>query len=366
AGAWELQELARAFNTMAGDLRTKIHSIRQEHARTEALLSRMVEGVLAIDRRGKAVFANAAFCQMIGLPLERIRGRSFLEITRNDQLSGYLSQLLAAAGKGSIEAALLEPKEIRFGRQEGESIFSVQASLISDEGNETLVLLVFHDITRTKMVEQIRKDFVDNVSHELRTPLTALKGSIEILLDGAYLRAEESRKFLQIMNKQLSGVQNLVSDMLKLAAVEDVHVSIRRETVDVNAFLRDIKATMEPMAQRKNQSLSVQLPNDNVLLNIDPAQMADAVLNVIDNAIKYTQPGGRIEVEARVDPAGLLIRISDNGPGIAQDQIPRIFERFYRVDKSRSREVGGTGLGLSIAKHAVENHGGTITVQSEL
>jgi two-component system phosphate regulon sensor histidine kinase PhoR len=367
-GSQEFQELAADFNKMADELREKITSIKQEHQRTEALLSKMVEGVLAIDRHGKAIFANPAFCNMMGV--KTIQGRSVLEMIRNHELSDYIAQLLKieAQKSTSMERESSEnwqAREIKIYAPDGEKTFSVQASRIQDSGTPVALLLVFHDITRIKMIEQIRKDFVANVSHELRTPLTALKGSTELLLDGAYLNPEECKKFLKIMDKQLQNIQNLISDMLMLAAVEDTRTATRREVVDLKSFIAEILSMIEPLAMKKHQIVKAKLPETNVHLNIDPSQISDALINLLDNAIKYTQEHGSIDFIVHNTDDGIIFEVHDNGSGIPRDQLPRVFERFYRVDKSRSKEMGGTGLGLAIAKHAVENHGGSITVQSE-
>jgi two-component system phosphate regulon sensor histidine kinase PhoR len=321
----------------------------------------MVEGVLALDQYGKAIFANPAFCAMFDLKMERLQGKTFLEISRNAQLSDFISSLLTGQHEedqhgGSREITLYVPQ--------GEKIFSVQASKISQETDGEMVLLVFHDITRIKKVEQIRRDFVANVSHELRTPLTALTGSTELLLDGAYRNEEECKKFLEIMDKQLRNIQNLVSDMLKLAAVEDSRIPVTREAVNLRELTEDISKIIEPIARKKNQTLRVVVPPEEVLLHVDSRQFSDALTNLLDNAVKYTDEGGRIELTCRIN-GGIEVEVRDNGPGIPRDQLSRIFERFYRLDKSRSREMGGTGLGLSITKHIVENHGGSISVESE-
>ncbi len=359
SGSLEFEDLARDFNIMADQLKQKIQNIEQQHDRTEALLSKMVEGVLAIDRRGKAVFANTAFCKMVGLSQERIQGRSYLEITRSDQLSDYITALLR-------EDMPLEAKEITLFGPDEEKNFAVQASRIQEDHPDAgLVLLVFHDITRIKKIEQVRKDFVANVSHELRTPLTALKGSTELLLDGGYAKPEESKKFLEIMDKQLRNMQNLVTDMLNLAAVEETGSGLRREMVELNDLVEDILSLIRPMAEKNNQKFLVQMPHEKILLNVDPSQITDALMNLLDNALKYTQEGGTIELTVRTEQENLILQVRDNGPGIPFNQISRIFERFYRIDKSRSREMGGTGLGLAIVKHAIENHGGTVSVQSE-
>ena len=364
-GSLEFQELATDFNKMGDQLNQKIMSIEQEHSRTQTLLSRMVEGVLALDRSGKAIFANNAFSSMFGLKMDRIQGKTFLEISRHSELSEYIQALLSANHESRLNPP--EAREIRLYNTAGEQVFSVQASRVYDEHEHlNMLLLVFHDITSIKRVEQVRKDFVANVSHELRTPLTALIGSIEVLLDGAYQNADECRKFLEIMDKQLRNTQNLVTDMLALAAVEDTRTPFRRQNVELRDFVSDILAVFEPLAEKKKQTLRVIVPQPTVILSVDPRQLSDAISNLLDNAIKYTDENGRIELICELKGTGIQISIKDNGTGIPKDQQSRIFERFYRVDKSRSKEMGGTGLGLAIAKHAVENHGGTIKVESKL
>lgn len=365
AGTSEFQDLAGAFNRMAIQLQEKIVSIQQEHNRMETLLARMVEGVLALDGNGKALFANAAFCGMVGISPEKLTGRSYLEIVRNDPLAEYTAALLAGRELPEPGSRQLESREITFTSSSAERTFAVQASRIREENSPVALILVFHDITRIKKVEQIRKDFVANVSHELRTPLTALKGSTEVLLDGAYADQEHCKKFLAIMDKQLSSLQNLVGDMLRLASMEDAHAAVRREKVELHDVIKDIVALLESLAARKGQHLKVTLPAEPVHMTVDPQQISDALMNLIDNAIKYSQDGATIELRAwRED--GLTLQVRDNGPGIPSDQLPRIFERFYRLDRSRSREMGGTGLGLAIVRHCVENHGGTVNVESTL
>jgi two-component system phosphate regulon sensor histidine kinase PhoR len=366
-GNIEFQEVADDFNKMADELNQKILTMKQEHSQTEALLSRMVEGVLAIDRNGRAVFANNAFCSMFNLHMERIKGKTFLEISRNAELSEYIAALLNKNRDTKMQFEPPEAREIHLYQTSGEKVFSIQASPIQGNGETpNMVLLVFHDITGIKRVEQVRKDFVANVSHELRTPLTALIGSTEALLDGAYKTPEESKKFLEIMDKQLRNTQNLVKDMLALAAAEDTQTPVRRENVDLKELVSDIMTVFEPLAQKKNQTLQVQMAKDHIVLNVDPRQLSDALSNLVDNAIKYSDEGGMVELKIALLTEGIQIIVKDNGPGIPKDQLSRIFERFYRVDKSRSKEMGGTGLGLAIAKHAVENHCGTIKVESSL
>jgi two-component system phosphate regulon sensor histidine kinase PhoR len=304
---------------------------------------------------------------MFSLKMDRIQGKTFLEISRNAELSEYIWTLLEISREPEKEFEAPEAREIHLYQTSGEKVFSVQASRIrGNEETPSMVLLVFHDITGIKRVEQVRKDFVANVSHELRTPLTALIGSTEVLLDGAYKTPEECKKFLEIMDKQLRNTQNLVKDMLALAAAEDTHTPIRRQNIELKELISDIMTVFQPLAEKKNQTLQVQLPIDPVMLNVNPQQLSDALSNLVDNAIKYTDEGGKIELRVLLVNDGVQIIVKDNGHGIPKDQLSRIFERFYRVDKSRSKEMGGTGLGLAIAKHAIENHGGNIKVESAL
>jgi two-component system phosphate regulon sensor histidine kinase PhoR len=359
-GSQEFEDLATDFNRMAEKMQQNISAIEQQHHLTQALLSRMVEGVFAIDGKGKAVFANEAFCKMMGAHPDKIKGRPFLEIVRSARLADYISELLKTGAK-HISG---DQMELRFAGMQGEKFFLVQASRISEKEG-LIILLVFHDITRIKKVDQIRKDFVANVGHELRTPLTAMLGATEVLLDGAYQNPQESKRFLEIMDKQLRKMQNLVTDMLKLAMAEETRISPVVEVVNLNSFLSDLITAFQPLAQSKHQQISLHLPANPVFVKIQPRQLSDAFTNILDNAIQYTQEGGAISIDAVLAGAGVDLSVRDNGPGIPAAQLPRVFERFYRIDKSRSREMGGTGLGLAIAKHAVENHGGTITVQSE-
>lgn len=364
-GSTEFRELAADFNRMADDLQQKIESLRQDRAQIETLLARMVEGVVALDPSGRAVFANAAFASMNDTTVERIVDRHYMDFARNSQLMDRISEQLSrpcetAGGRAAAEIKM-------FGRTGGEKQYAMEVSLIHDDrARLLLILLVFHDITRIKQVEQMRKDLVANISHELRTPLTAARGSIEILQDSpAEAGHPETSRFLGIVDKQLQNMQNLVDDMLRLATVEDVaRVPLRRENTAVRALAEEAAALVRPLAERKKQNLSVEVLQEPLWISIDHAQVCDALVNILDNAVKYTQEKGSIELRVTREKNSIVFLVADNGPGIAADQLPRIFERFYRVDKSRSRELGGTGLGLSIARHAVENHGGAITVQS--
>jgi two-component system phosphate regulon sensor histidine kinase PhoR len=362
-GSKEFSDLAGAFNKMAEELRQKIRSLQQQQTRIETLLANMVEGVLVIDSSGKTVFANQSFCDMVGYDQDRIHGRPFLEISRSEEFARLISELLI-----SEERLFRTIKEVRLFGPAGEKIYSVQASTILQPGipDEALLLLVFHDITKIRRVEQIRKDFVANVSHELRTPLTSLKGSLEALMDGALNDEPQRTRFLQIMEKQVENIQNIVDDMLRLAAVEDSRVPLQREIIEVRALFHDVTTIIQPLAKKKQQILDVALPQVSLRLNVDGGQIAEALINLLENAVKYSGEKATIHLRAAAQGDGVTLEVSDDGPGIPAEHLPRIFERFYRIDKSRSREIGGTGLGLSIVKHVVENHGGSIEVHSEL
>lgn len=361
-GSTEFRTLASDFNRMADELQQKIETLRQDRAQIETLLARMVEGVVALDATGRAVFANSAFAAMNETTAERITGKHYLEFARNSALIDKITQQISKPAETAGEAG-----EVRLFGRTGERLYAMEVSPIRDDKARLLmILLVFHDITKIKQVEQMRKDLVANISHELRTPLTAVSGSIEVLLDGAYQSPPDSKRFLLIVEKQLNNMQNLVNDMLRLATVEDVRVPLRRENVEVRPFVEELAALLRPLSDRKRQTLVVELPQEPLWISIDPGQLGDALINLLDNAIKYSNENSSVELRVSKERDSVVFSVKDNGPGIAPDQLPRIFERFYRVDKSRSRELGGTGLGLSIAKHAVENHGGTISVETRL
>ncbi|MER3423745.1 MAG: hypothetical protein C4293_11470 [Nitrospiraceae bacterium] len=233
-------------------------------------------------------------------------------------------------------------------------------------------MLVFHDITALRRLEKVRKDFVANVSHELRTPLTSIKGYVEALLDGAKDSPEEALRFLEIISKQSDRLNLILQDLLQLSQIESGEILFKREPIQLKAVVERTLALIKPMADKKGHSVTTMIPDDLPPALGDEERLAQVFTNLLDNAVKYTPQQGSIHIEARsvpvhtsdrADLAKVELSVSDNGPGIPESDRPRVFERFYRVDKARSRELGGTGLGLAIVKHIVEGFGGQVWVE---
>lgn len=347
------ENTARA-NRMATDLEAEVAEITEDRARLQAVLSSMVEGVLVLDRDSKILLLNAAIERMFQLESPAAIGRPLIEVFRHHPLHRLLQKVLESEADQSDEMVIFMPEE---------RTFTVQAS-VSQTGAIAAVM-VFHDVTDLKRLERVRKDFVANVSHELRTPLTSIKGYIEALIDGAKDDPKKCAEFLGIIEKHANQLNALLSDLLQLSTIESGQYQWRRGPVSVGDLIGKAVHLLRPLAEKKGQTISVA-PAERVGAVIgDADKLTEVLINLIENAIKYTPDGGRITVETRTGEGAVEIAISDTGIGIPSKEIPRIFERFYRIDRARSREIGGTGLGLSIVKHIVEAHGGRVSVESQ-
>ena len=227
-------------------------------------------------------------------------------------------------------------------------------------------MVVFHDITRLKQLENVRKDFVANVSHELRTPLAVIKGYVETLLDEEPPTAETAKQFLGTIQRHTLRLEVLIDDLLSISALESQQALLDYTTVSIHVTAAAVVEELRSWAREKNITLALEIPADLPVVDADAQRLHQVFLNLIDNAIKYTQAGSRIQISATTDNNFLKVCVADNGPGIAVEHLARIFERFYRVDKARSRELGGTGLGLAIVKHIIQAHGGKVWAESEL
>jgi two-component system phosphate regulon sensor histidine kinase PhoR len=313
----------------------------------------MVEGVLVLDRDNKILLLNAAAERMFQLKSPTAIGRPLIEVFRHHPLHQLVQRMRESEADQSDEMVVFMPEE---------RALTVQASIARTGG--VAAVLVFHDVTKLKRLERVRKDFVANVSHELRTPLTSIKGYVEALIDGAKDDPQKCAEFLGIIEKHTDQVNALLSDLLQLSTIESGQYQWRRGSVSVSDLIGKAVHLLRPLAEKKGQAISVAVAEGIGPVTGDVNKLAEVLINLIDNAIKYTPKGGRITVEAGQKGSAVEIAVSDTGIGIPSKEIPRIFERFYRVDRARSREMGGTGLGLSIVKHIVEAHGGSVTVES--
>jgi two-component system phosphate regulon sensor histidine kinase PhoR len=353
----EIALLADRFNEAAAALENRIMNLTEERARLAAILSGMVEGVMILDGRGTVLMINAALEEMFHLKSEDLVGRSSLEVLRHFPVIEFIRTVLDQKKSQSRELAIRVPEE---------KWFHVQASVPPDHREaKVFVVFVFHNITEIKRLERVRKDFVANVSHELRTPLTSIKGYVEALLDGAKDDPERNAEFLDVLKKHTDRLNNIVSDLLTLAQIESGQTGLQYQTIGLSDLIERAVSMLKPMADRKRQRLSMFIGADLPVIKGDPEKLTQVLTNLIDNAIKYTPEKGSVSVEAGPVGDGLEVTVSDNGLGIPPKDVSRIFERFFRVDRARSRDLGGTGLGLSIVKHIVESHGGSVRVESE-
>jgi two-component system phosphate regulon sensor histidine kinase PhoR len=343
----ELEELARALDGARNQLASRIAEATLERERLEAVLDGMVEGVLVTDRTARVSRTNPALRRIFGL--ERpVSGRSLGEALRNPGVAEAFEELTDGRVV-SREIQVTWPSE---------RTLTLHAVGLPEGG----AVAVFHDITALKRVDTVRRDFVSNVSHELRTPLTALSGYAEALSE-AGLSAEETREHAAVIRRQVERLAALVSDLLELARLEESGFAPHRERFAAGDLLDELAREWRPRAEHRGMTLGVTSKPD-LTLDGDRGLLGQALVNLLENAVKYCRDGDRIELSALRAPDGVELVVSDTGPGIPYEDQPRVFERFYRVDKGRSRGHGGTGLGLSIVKHAAEVHGGTASLES--
>lgn len=363
----EVGLLADTLNHMTNELRSKIEELSEDRAQLLAMLTSMVEGVMVLDYKGRILQVNPALERMFGVTRAEARGRQSSEVFGHPKLNALVSTVLAQR-TGQEDEIILTPS----GR-----CLDVEASVAGGEqDNEACAVLVFHDITELRRLENIRKDFVANVSHELRTPLTSIKGYVEALLDGGRDDPETSVRFLDIILKQSDRLNLILEDLLQLSKIESGQVQFKQEPLHIGSVVERTIAMVKPLADKKHHRLSSQISADLPLISGDQERLVQVLANLVDNAIKYTPEGGLITVAARRIPVakntadeqrdGIELTVTDTGIGIPERDRPRVFERFYRVDKARSRELGGTGLGLAIVKHIVEGHGGQVWVEGNV
>ena len=351
----EIGQLSLALNQMSEDLENKIKIISEDMNKMEIILSSVIEGIVAIDKKGKLILCNDAFEKVINYPRDKTLGRFHWEIIRNNQLNELLKETIQKGQISTQEITILFPQE---------KIFSVSATPLGEKRNIWGAVVVLNDITKMKKLEKMREEFVANVSHELRTPLTSIQGFIETLKEGAINDPEKTQHFLEIIEKQSNRLNNLVEDLLKLSKIESQETALNLQLTNLKELLDKVMAEYKENIILKKIQISTNISPQFPLLKIDPEQIEIALRNLLDNALKYTPGKGEISISFLEREKDIYLEIADNGIGIAQEHLPRIFERFYRVNKDRSRDLGGTGLGLAIVKHVVKVHRGTVGVDS--
>ena len=354
----EIGQLAGALNRMSEKIQDDIRTITEGRNELRAILSSMAEGVIVVDKEGKILLLNSSAEKILGLSAEKVTGKFLWEVLRKEELISLVKKTLATGNEEGIEMVFDLPEM---------HVLHAQAAPILSEGqNNSGVVVVFHDITRLKQLEKLRREFVANVSHELKTPLTSIKGFVETLMEGAISDSENSLKFLKIIQQHTERLDNLVNDLLELSSIETGELPMNFEKIKLKELIDHIAASFADELSRKNQLLKISVIPEDLEAWIDEEKMQRVLSNLLDNAHKYTSSGGQIEISATQELDRIKIEVSDTGEGIPGEHLPRIFERFYRVDKARSRQLGGTGLGLAIVKHIVLAHGGEISVESKV
>lgn len=360
----ELGSLSKAIGEMGIQLRNKIEEISKEKDYLQTILKGMMEGVLVVDGRGRILMVNDALRNLLSFSSD-VADKMPLEVIRNAELEAAITSVVREGKNKVLELNVTVP---------GGRILEVNVVGILPSSNSTGAdgegvrgaIAVFHDITRLKELEIIRQDFVANVSHELRTPLTTIKGYAETLLEGA-LKEEVASQFVQVIKRHTDRLTKIVEDLLMLSKIESKEFQLKIEFISLPDFINDVIDFVKEAAEKKEISISQSKITSSQAVGADRNYLEQIFINLLDNAIKYTHEGGKVTISAiEKDKREIQFSIEDDGMGIPREDIPRIFERFYRVDKGRSQELGGTGLGLSIVKHLVQAHGGRVWVESQL
>ncbi|MFV2080998.1 MAG: two-component system histidine kinase PnpS [bacterium] len=354
----EFATLAEEMNSMASQLEERMKAIVHQRNELEAVLSSMVERVIAFDGDDRIITINNAAADLLDLDPEHVAGKSVQEAIRNTDLQAFIERTSSASSPIEGEIVL---------HADGERFLQIHGTPLEASGGERMgALLVLNDLTRIRTLERIRRDFVANASHEIRTPVTSIKGFVETLLEGAIDDPEVAHRFLEIIGKHSDRLNTIVEDLLSLSRIE-------REAEDDDMFLEteNIGEVVEEAVEACHVAADAKgitvrsICRGESSAFINRSLLVQALINLIDNAIKYSEADREVLVQCESIPTGITVSVKDNGCGIAPEHLPRLFERFYRVDKSRSRDLGGTGLGLSIVKHIVQSHGGKVDVSSE-
>ena len=355
----EIGELARALNAMTEQLNQRMETIIQDRNKILAILGSMSEGLVSVDDADRVIHMNVVAGNILGIPPEESLGKQISEVPRLKTLSETLGQARHKQATVRSESTLLG--------QYQDQVVEVEMSLLQDsEGNPAGAVIVLNDVTELRRLESVRRDFVSNVSHELKTPTTAISGLIETLLDDKKMPMETQFHFLKRIREQARRLSTLINDLLTLARLESAQQNLFGfQPLDLREPLQTSFQSMEPIGEKKEIKIKNVLPNASVTVLGDKEAIRQLINNLLDNALKYTPRGGHVWLRLGTEDNNALIQVEDTGIGIEPIHRERIFERFYRVDRARSRELGGTGLGLSIVKHICLSHGGKVSVESQ-
>ncbi len=353
----EFAALGDAMNQMAEQLDERIKTITRQRNEQDAILTSMVEGVLAIDTEERVINLNRTACTLFGVAPDEARGRTIQEVVRNSELQRLIRLTLSShqAVEGNLTLT-----------ENGEQTIQAIGSIIQDAQGDTLgALLVLHDITQLKKLESVRRDFVANVSHELKTPITSIKGFVETLQDGAIRNPADAERFLSIIARHVDRLNAIIEDLLALSRIE-LEAEKSEIPLEPGSIAEVVKSAVQACGSKAAEKpVRIEVAGEvTALIRKNSVLLEQAVINLLDNAIKYSEPGTVIEIRIAESGGEVSVSVSDHGCGIDKEHLPRVWERFYRVDKARSRSLGGTGLGLAIVKHIALAHGGRVSVES--
>jgi two-component system phosphate regulon sensor histidine kinase PhoR len=353
-GEDQLPELGRTLDKLARGLSSTLQELRGERDRMAGILEGMQEGVILLDAKRRIVVLNPALREMLLLPADAI-GKPLLDVVRNAELRDLFD---AAAAEDEPTT-----QEVEIGKLKPRRLLARVARM---PGAQRQSVAVFTDVTEVRRLESMRRDFVANVSHELRTPVTSIRSAAETLIDGAASDPAASSAFISIIDRNAQRLQQLVEDLLDLSRIEARGFRLSFEDIELRPIFSQVLGLFRERASKKNVALEERRLGEVPKVKADRRALEHVLTNLIDNAVKYCPPGAHVWLGVQSSSEGVTVTVSDDGPGIDERHLPRVFERFYRVDAGRSREVGGTGLGLSIVKHLVEAMGGTVSVESKL
>ena len=346
------------FQQIVDDIKTRIGNLEKERAEISGIVENLVDGVVAFDHQGQVLFANVSACRILGIPEQQLQGLSVWEVIRNTELAEFVEKCrnLSFDDRARVEVNTHTPARLTI------EVYGLPFSLANQEKGSVIVL---HDVTQLRRLEHVRAEFIDNVSHEIRTPLAAIIGYLETLIDEPSLETPNNRKFVQVAHQHAERLNRLVDDLRSLSEIESGKVILRWEAVDLKSVVDEVTEMLRSQGQKKGLQFCSQI-EEAVEVWADRDRVVQILLNLVDNAIKYSFEGGTISFHVQRLEKSIVLQVKDTGQGIPSTDLPRITERFYRVDRARSREEGGTGLGLSIVKHLVQLLGGQLRIHSEL
>lgn len=353
-----LEILRRKMNQTEKALKSRVAESEAEKAKITVILDHMTEAVIAVDSAKQILAINPSAEAIFGVRKKQAAGKTLIEVVRNPKIDFVMDCAIAGGETPAVEMEISRPAK---------KSLKAHAVAVSKHEEGLSGILVLTDITEMRKLENLRRDFVANVSHELKTPLTSIKGFIETLLGGALRDQEKAESFLRMMEEDTARLARLIDDLLELSKIESREILIRREAVNLRALAEKAAQLLASKIKEKQISLENHMESESGLnISGDQDKIQQVFVNLIDNAVKFNRAGGKIILEAKPRNSHVQISVEDNGIGIPPKDVPRVFERFFRVDKARAQDSGGTGLGLAIVKHIIEAHGGEVSCESTL